>query len=65
MAFRMAIEHFSLRFRLVFLGKTLKCLILVQLNMHAGPPLLLEGLLSVLIFFSRIWHRHLSHIPSV
>lgn len=65
MAFKMAVEHFSLRFTLVFLRKTLKCLVHVQLNTHAGAPLLLEGLLFVLIFFSRIWHRHLSHIPSV
>lgn len=50
----MAAEHFSLRLRLVFLRKTLKCLIFVQLNMHAGPPLLPEGFLLVLTLFSLI-----------
>lgn len=47
----MAVEHFSLRLRLVFLRKASKCLVFVQLNMHAGPPLLPEGFLLVLILF--------------
>lgn len=54
MAEGMAAEHFSLRLRLVFLRKTLKCLIFFQLNMHAGPPLFPEGFLLVLTLFSLI-----------